>query len=285
MSSTDRPKLATRRADGHKGDYGRILVIAGSRNMPGAAILTGTAALRSGAGLVTVACPREVQQTVASGFPCYTTAGLPGNEEGMFGQIAETELLVLADQYDVVALGPGIGRGKSITKLVAGILAKCRKPMVLDADGLNALADLSPEALVDRGAETVLTPHPGEFAKLVGVTTTLIQSKREELAKQFASLGRCVVVLKGSGTIITDGRQVVRNTTGNPGMATGGTGDVLTGVIAALMGQGMDAMSAAHLGAHVHGLAGDLAAKVLGPVSLTARDLLDYLPSAFIQSA
>jgi len=275
------PRLAPRATDGHKGDYGRILVVAGSRDMSGAAVLCGTAAMRSGAGLVTVACPREVQQTVAAGFPCYMTRGLAGNEDGVFGTIPEADILKLVEAFDVLAIGPGLGRSKSVTKLVGLLLGKVKKPAVLDADGLFALAELSAESLADRGAPTVLTPHPGEFARLLDVTIQEVQSRREELASEFAKLGKCVVLLKGAGTVVTDGQQTVTNPTGNPGMATGGTGDVLSGVIAALMGQGLDAFDAARLGVYVHGAAGDLAADDLGQVSMTARDLLEHLPAAF----
>lgn len=275
------PKLPARPTESNKGDYGRILVLAGSRNMSGAAILTGTATLRAGGGLVTIACPREVQGVIASGFPCYMTAGLPGNEHGVVAPVSETELLTMAEHSDVLAIGPGLGRDKGLTKLVGALLSKSHTPIVLDGDGLFALSELSPELLVERPHPTILTPHYGEFARLVGSTVEEVIGNRQNLAMQFAELGKCVVVLKGAGTLVTDGMRLYRNTTGNPGMATGGTGDVLTGVIAGLLGQGLAPFEAAQMGVYVHGRAGDLAAARLGQLSLTAYDLLNELPKAF----
>ncbi len=153
-------------------------------------------------------------------------------------------------------------------------------PLVLDADGLYALEQQT-DHLRSRPAPSILTPHPGEFARLLGTDTTTVQSQRQDLAVRFAAEHSVVLVLKGHGTIVTDGRRVYHNTTGNPGMATGGTGDVLTGLIAALLGQGLEPFAAAQLGVHLHGLAGDLARDEVGEVSLIASDLLDYLPRTF----
>jgi NAD(P)H-hydrate epimerase len=164
--------------------------------------------------------------------------------------------------------------------LLPRFFAEVNVPMVLDADGLNAFSD-HPEDLKTHAAARVLTPHPGEFARLLHTDTKTVQSQRRELAARFAADHGLVLVLKGHGTIVTDGRRIYQNTTGNPGMATGGTGDVLTGLIAALMGQGLEPFAAAQLGVHVHGLAGDLARADRGEVSLIASDLLDYLPRAF----
>jgi NAD(P)H-hydrate epimerase len=167
-----------------------------------------------------------------------------------------------------------------MARLIPAVLDQTTKPLVLDADALNAVA-ANPEALRRHPGRLILTPHPGEFARLSGAPMAEIQARREDHAVRFAAQHGVVLVLKGHQTVVTDGRQVYVNTTGNPGMATGGTGDVLTGLIAALLGQGLDRFAAAQLGVHVHGLAGDLARDDLGEIALVATDLIDYLPRAF----
>jgi ADP-dependent NAD(P)H-hydrate dehydratase len=273
------PSLAPRTADSNKGNFGRVLIVAGSRGMSGAAVLCGTGALRSGAGLVCLAVPEGILPIVAAGNPCYMTAPLPEDERGRLAAAGRPGLLDLAEANDVVALGPGLGRGPALTDLVSAVLAETAVPVVLDADGLNALEHHA-ERLRGRAAPTVLTPHPGEFARLNGSDVAAVQAARQDLAVRFAAEHGVVLVLKGHGTIVTDGRHVYHNATGNPGMATGGTGDVLTGLIAALLGQGLAPFSAAQLGVYVHGLAGDLARDALGEISLIATDLLQYLPAA-----
>jgi ADP-dependent NAD(P)H-hydrate dehydratase len=245
-----------------------VLVVAGSRGMAGAAVLAGSAALRGGAGLVTVACPAEVQDVVAVGNPCYTTAALP------------TEPLVLvamAARIDVLAVGPGLGRSQAVAEKIGFLLEHSDRPAVVDADALNVQAV---EAVPKRAGPTVLTPHPGEFSKLTGKSIADIQANREALAVEFARSHKCVVLLKGAQTVVADGDRVYVNDTGNPGMATGGCGDVLTGLIGAFLGQRLIAFDAAVLGAWVHGRAGDHAAGVLGQTAVTASDLLTYLPHA-----
>ncbi len=265
------PRIPRRIADSHKGTYGRVLVVAGSRAMPGAAVLCGSAALRGGAGLVQVATPSAAWAVVAAGNPCYTT--FPWEEPSASAMIGTVARLA-----DVFAVGPGLGHE-------AGLLVKTllhsheEKPMVLDADGLNVLG-VEPVEITNRPGPLVLTPHPGEFARLLGKTRDEVQAHREDLAVPFAARHRIVLLLKGHNTLVTDGERLYRNATGNPGMATGGTGDVLTGVIAALIGQGFSAFDAAVLGAWVHGRAGDLAAAELGQTALTALDLLDYFPQS-----
>ena len=302
------PVLQPRRADGNKGDFGRVLVVAGSRGMAGAGVLCAGAALRGGAGLVRLAVPAELLPVVAAANPCYLTAPLPQDEQGLLAESAGKQLLELVPANDVIAFGPGLGRSLAIASLLLEILEQTQTPIVIDADGLNALAghlnllqakQCGTVALRTTGtpalsnavtlarfrrltpSPTILTPHPGEFARLVGRNTTDVQKQRQELAVRFAADHGVVLVLKGHGTIVTDGRRVYQNTTGNPGMATGGTGDVLTGLIAALIGQGLEAFAAAQLGVHLHGLAGDLARNELGEVSLIASDLLHYLSRAF----
>lgn len=274
------PQLAARSPDGHKGTYGRVLVVAGSRGMSGAAILCASAALRGGAGLVYLAVPAGIQPIVAGANPCYLTIALPEEDHGGLARAAAPQLLELARTCDVVALGPGLGQSAELRELVPALLAGIAVPLVLDADGLNALVQRL-ELVQARRAPFVLTPHPGEFGRLVQQPIAAVQAQRRELAVRFAREHGGVLVLKGHETIVTDGRRIYVNTTGNPGMATGGTGDVLTGLVAALIGQGLEAFAAAQLGVHLHGLAADLARDDLGEVSLIALDLLHYLPRAF----
>jgi NAD(P)H-hydrate epimerase len=275
------PPWPRRAADGHKGTYGKVLVVAGSRGMSGAAVLTGRGALRAGAGLVQVACPACVQPVVAAGHPCYMTVPLRQHADGTLGDGLVGEVAELARAATAVAVGPGLGQSADVTALVRGAVRELpRTPLVVDADGLNALAPLADE-FRGRAVPLVLTPHPGEFARLAGVDTPEVVARREELAAQFAARFGVVLLLKGAGTVVTDGRRLYRNSTGNPGMATGGSGDVLTGVVAALLARGMLPFDAAVLAAWVHGRAGDHAATALGQTGLTAADLPDYLPAAF----
>lgn len=277
------PTLPRRPADGHKGLYGTVLVIAGGRGMAGAAALAGASALRSGAGLVRVACPAEVQPTVASFEPSYMTYPLHCGSDGLVRNRENQEILAeLIAAADVVAIGPGLGRGPDVEGFVAWLLETTDRPMVLDADGLNALATIGLGRLEGCRQPVVLTPHPGECARLAGLEVAAVQADREAAAVALAGRSpQLVVALKGAGTVVTDGRRAYVNTTGNPGMATGGTGDVLTGVIAALLGQGLPAFEAAVLGTYVHGLAGDIARDQNGVVGMIAGDVVDALPDAF----
>lgn len=302
------PRIPARPRDAHKGLFGRVLVLGGSRGMIGAPALAANAALRSGAGLVTVACPESIQRAVAILCPCATTIPLPITRQGLLdprrtaGLLRSNGLLDGPAAPSVVAAGPGLSRGSAAFDLawfdLLRILGKAGIPVVLDADGLNALHGSSdwPGRGWDETAHyrTVITPHPGEMARLHGSTTAAVQRDRAGFAARTAQLmsgraadaappnddHRTVVVLKGAGTIVTDGAGFYVNRTGNPGMATGGSGDVLTGIIAAFIGQGMSCLDSAVLGVHVHGLAGDLATDDLGEVSLIAADLVDYLPFA-----
>jgi len=277
---TQLPKLKPRSPDSHKGDFGRVLMVAGSRGMSGAAVLCGSAALRGGAGLVRIAVPEGIWPVVAAGNPCFMTAPSPQDEAGRLSAAAESQLLDLAQANDVLGIGPGLGRSADLDKLLPQLLAKVQTPIVLDADGLNPFAGNAAK-LKSHGGPLIITPHPGEFARLMGSDAQTVQGQRRELAARLAAECGLIAVLKGQGTIVTDGRRIYQNTTGNPGMATGGTGDVLTGVIASLLAQGLEPFAAAALGVHVHGLAGDLARDDKGEVSLIATDLLDYLPRAF----
>ena len=277
---TDVPHLPPRPLDANKGLFGRVLVIAGSRGMSGAGVLCASAALRGGAGLVTLAVPADVLPLVAPAQPCYMTAPLPGDEKGHLSAAARDELLALVQASTVTVMGPGLGRSPDVTQLVMQVIEQATVPLVLDADALNALAE-SPGNLRGRKGPTVLTPHPGEMGRLLGCATNIVQDGRMQLAVRFAADMGVVLVLKGHRTLVTDGRRLYGNTTGNPGMATGGTGDVLGGLIGALAAQGLETFAAAQLGVYLHGLAGDLARDEVGEVSLIASDLLTYLPRAF----
>ena len=277
------PTLPARAADSHKGDFGRVLVVAGSRGMSGAAILCASAALRAGAGLVKVAVPAEILPTVAAGNPCYTLASLPQDDDGRLTLFAWGKLAKLAEAHDVIAIGPGLDRSDKLAALLGEVVVRIQKPMVIDADALNGLIGQC-EKLRNEEFPRIVTPHPGEFARLLEIDTKTVQAERRERSVAFAQAQKCIVVLKGQGTIVTDGRRVYQNATGNPGMAKGGSGDVLTGIIAALLGQHLPPFAAAQLGVYLHGLAGDLARDQIGEVSLLATDLIDFLPPALRQT-
>jgi NAD(P)H-hydrate epimerase len=279
------PTLRPRPRDGHKGRFGHVLVIAGSRGMAGAAALCGASALRSGAGLVRIATVSEVQPTVASFEPSYMTYPLPCDSLGqILFEAARPELDRLIQPATVIAVGPGLGHSRETEKLLRFLIVDTDKPLVVDADGLNALVGQT-ELLAGLKRPAVLTPHPGEFARLSGVPVSTIQAGRVDVASAMARIADpLVVVLKGAGTVVSDGTRYYVNTTGNPGMATGGSGDVLTGVIAALLGQKLPTFEAAQLGVFIHGLAGDIARDQHGETGLIAGDLVDALPDAFVHT-
>ena len=273
----DIPRLPHRPVDAHKGTFGHVLVVAGSRGMAGAAVLCASAVLRTGAGTVKIAVPESIQPTVAAGQICATTAGLPATRDGRFAESALAPLIRLAKEADVLAVGPGLGQGPSIRQIVFGLLKNADCPIILDADGLNALVGAAPWNFP---SQVVLTPHPGEFSRLTGVGIDQVQLHRQEIAIQFAQNYRVNLVLKGHATVVTDGQRVYVNRTGNSGLATGGSGDVLTGCIAGLVAQGLSPFDASCLAAYLHGLAGDLARDELGEMSLIATDLISYLPKS-----
>jgi NAD(P)H-hydrate epimerase len=248
--------------------------------MSGAAILCGSGCLRGGAGLVQIGVPGEILPVVAAGNPCYLTTPFAQDLRGRFAGAAVDEIVEMTTWADVVAIGPGMGQSDAMPGLMTALLDRVNEPMVVDADGLNALARLPADSWRTRKAAVVLTPHPGEFARLTGRTPDEIRASRQELAVRYAAEQSAVLVLKGNATLVTDGKRLYQNATGNPGMATGGAGDVLTGLIAALIALRFDPFQAAVLGVWAHGRAGDLAAEVLGQTSLIATDLLSYLPAA-----
>ncbi len=275
-------ELPARPVEGNKGTFGRALILAGSVGMSGAAALAGMAALRGGAGLVTVAVPAPIQPIVAGFEPSYMTLALPATAAGQFSRLAVSSLEHLVPHASAVACGPGWGQSAELAEILGWLIQNARQPLVIDADGLNLLSK-SPDMLGRSAGPRILTPHPGEFARLIDSDVSTVQLQRVDLAVEFAAQHRVVVLLKGAATVITDGRRVAVNTTGNSGMGTGGTGDVLTGLITALLGQGLEPFAAARLGAHLHGLAGDLAAAELSQPALIASDLPRYFGPAWRQ--
>ncbi len=276
-----RELITPRTADSHKGDYGRVLIVAGSRGKTGAAHLAATGALRSGAGLVTVATPGSCLDIVASLAPEYMTEPLDEAINGLDPDGVD-RLLELA--RDVVAVGPGLGQADATREFIRQLVDKATMPLVIDADGLNAFAD-DPDRLVGReGRDVIITPHPGEMARLVRMTTEEVQASRIEIARNFAVGHRVYVVLKGHRTLVaTPDEKVFINPTGNPGMATGGTGDVLTGMVAAWLAQLLDAEAACKVAVYLHGMAGDLAEADEGEVSLVASDLAGHIGDAILE--
>jgi len=281
---SDIPKLKPRAVDSHKGDYGKVCIIAGSVGMSGAAALAGRSALRAGAGLVRVATPKSILPIVASIEPSFTTIALPEDSAGRISAKAINIILEAVAENDVMAFGPGIGTSGALRFILKNLLDQQNLRLVIDADGLNNLASLKnwPARLK---AKLILTPHPGEMRRLwSGLLREELPADRQQQALQLAQRTNTIVVLKGAGTVATDGDKVYINKTGNPGMATAGSGDVLTGIITALLGQGLNYFDAAVLGVYLHGLAGDIAAEKFGRVSLMATDIIDSLPDAFLKN-
>jgi NAD(P)H-hydrate epimerase len=278
------PKLKPRRADAHKGDFGKVCIIAGSVGFSGAAALAGRAALRAGAGLVRVAVPKSILPIVASIEPSFTTIGLPEDTSGKMSSKAINIILDAVSENDVLAFGPGVGVSNAVQSILETLIEQEKLRLIIDADGLNNLSKI--KDWPDRTkANLILTPHPGEMKKLwEGLFREPLPAGRQEQAGHFAKSTKTVVVLKGAGTVVTDSQKVYVNKTGNPGMATAGAGDVLTGVITALCGQGLNNFDAVILGVYIHGLAGDIAAAKLGQVSMIATDIINSLPEAFMRS-
>ena len=274
-----RALVGPRAADSHKGDFGRLTLAAGSMGKTGAAYLAAMGALRSGAGLVTVATPAACLSIVASMGPEFMTVDLPDDGTGMVTAAAVDRLL--EQSHDVIACGPGLGRSAHVAEFVRALLDRATCPLVLDADAITVLADDPGRLSGTEERNVIITPHPGEMARLMGTSVSDVQHNRLEVATHFATTHRVHVVLKGHRTVIaTPEGHVFINPTGNPGMATGGTGDVLTGMIAAWLAQLLDADAACRLAVFLHGAAGDLAEAREGQVAMTATDLLDHLGEA-----
>ncbi len=274
--------LPKRKADGHKGDFGKLLIIAGSTGMGGAAALTGKSALRTGCGLVKIACPATVLPSISSLNTECMTYPLPDvAKKGAIALRSLGEIMELVNAHDAVALGPGLGQHHETRELVKRLVTRIDKPLIIDADGLNALKGAT-ELLAQRKAPTILTPHPVEFERLTGEPASLDYQVRIRQVQRWAKEWNIVLVLKGSPTLIGEpSGMVYLNPTGNNGMAKGGSGDVLTGIIGSLLAQGCSAIDAARIGVYVHGVAGNIAAEEKTTRAMIAGDIVESLPFAF----
>ena len=269
--------LPVRRRESHKGDYGRVLLLCGSEGLTGAARLAAKAALRTGSGLVYLGVPEKIYPIIAAGAGSEIVFPLPCDEAGRLCMAALPAITARLPEMDAVLLGPGLGRSEELTRLVQAVLSVCRAPLVLDADGINALSGHMDALSRRRNRITVLTPHEGEFVRAGGD----LSPSRERAAADFAREHGVYLVLKGPGTIAAapDGR-CMRNPTGNCGMAKGGSGDVLAGMLVSLLGLGLPPMDACCAAVWLHGRAGDLAAREVGLWGMTPSDLLDRIPAA-----
>ena len=284
------PPLPQRKRDSNKGDFGRVLVVGGSRGMAGAPTLAARAAYRSGAGLVRVVVPRGIWDIVATKLDECMTDGVPETGTGSFSAAGFPLLARHCEWANVTVIGPGVSQERRTAALIRKLVAGIDAAIVLDADGLNAfqgddLRKLKTAREKKPARALILTPHPGEMGRLLKCSAADVQEDRLQALQECCENTGAVVVLKGADTLVSDGRRVYVNATGNPGMATGGTGDVLSGIVAALLGQKMEPFEAACLGVYLHGLAGDLGARRLGVWSLIAGDLIDELPNAFLKAA
>ncbi len=275
-----RALLPKRKPDAHKGDCGKVFAVAGSNGMTGAAALTALSAYRTGCGLVTVGVPDSEQPVLATMITEAMTLPLP-SVQGMLSTDAEEIILEKVRQADACILGPGLGNAPDLWKTIETVV-QLDTPMVLDADGLNGIKEHI-DILKRANCELVLTPHMGEMARLCGLSVEEIEKNRETAAREFASRWGVTLLLKGKDTVIASPRGEVHiNPTGNPGMATGGMGDVLSGIIGSLLAQGLNGYYGAVLGAFLHGLAGDIAAKELGEAGMIASDVLNRIPRAIL---
>lgn len=263
--------LPDRAIDGHKGDFGKILLLCGSRGFTGAAYLAAMGALRSGAGLAFLGVPESIYAIEAVKLNEAIVFPLP-DEGGKLSEKAIPEILERLSKMDAVLVGPGLGQSEDVFSVVKAVLEYAKCPVVLDADGINVMAQHK-DILRDRTNPTILTPHGGEFARLGGQA-----GDRQTAAEKMAQELGCIVLLKGHDTVITDGINTYINPTGNPGMAVGGSGDVLSGIIVSLLGQGIVPLEAAACGAWLHGAAGDACASDIGQYGMLPTDMVDILP-------
>ncbi len=274
-------KIPVRRKDSHKGDYGRVFVIAGSVGMTGAAYLSCQGALRAGSGLVVNGIPESLNHVMEVKLTEAMTLPLAESKKRSLAKNARKEIIDFSRKCDAVVIGPGIGAAEETRALIRELVKKIECPIVLDADGLNALEGRT-ILLKKRKFRTVITPHPGEMARLIKKEVSFLQMQRTEIAKKVAKDTGTVVCLKGHRTVVASPEgQTYVNDTGNSGMASGGTGDVLTGMIASFIGQGVDDFSSTVSAVYLHGLAGDIAGREKGPFSMVATDILECLPRAF----
>jgi NAD(P)H-hydrate epimerase len=273
--------LPGRPANAHKGTFGHVFILAGSRGFTGAAKLACEGAVRSGVGLVTVGAPRPLGDVLAASLVEAMSLALPATASETLAREALGPALEFAATKQAVVLGPGISQHPETREFAIQFIRRCPAPLLVDADGLNALS-AAPESLLEAAGPRVVTPHPGEMARLLGCSATEVQADREAAATEAASRFGCVVVLKGYRTVIADGAGAVYvNPTGNAGLAGGGTGDVLSGLIGGLMAQGMSGLHAAVLGVYVHGLAGDIAARRKTQRGMAASDVVQCVPDAW----
>jgi len=274
------PLLPRRSPHAHKMECGRVLVVGGSTGLTGAAALCARAAMRSGAGVVTLGVPARLHDIMEVKLTEVMTVPLPDGGSGSLAEEAAGEVLSLQDRFDVLALGPGLGREEETVRAVWKILARWEKPLVLDADGLNAAA-LRPDSLEERAFPTVITPHPGELGRLLGEDPREIQRDRLGSALEASRRFGCVTVLKGANTlVVSPGGKVFINPLALPGLATAGSGDVLTGAVASFLAQGAEPLLAAACGVYLHGKAAQIASSVVGPVGFLAGDIVSHLPLA-----
>jgi len=278
-------QLLHRSPDAHKGDFGHIFVLAGCARYSGAAVLTALAAMRAGAGLVTLGIAKSLNSAIIKIKPKEVmTFPLAQTQEGTLSLAAYKKIKDFFKEVDVLVVGPGLSQNKSTQALVRKLIPQVAKPAIIDADGLNALVghlDLLKVTGHRSQVARILTPHPGEMARLLGITVVKVQNKRKEIAKKFAKDYKVTLVLKGRDTVVADERgNCYINRTGNPGMATAGSGDVLSGMIAAFLGQGLDAFNAAKYAVYLHGVAGDLAAGEKTQLGMIASDIIEKIPLA-----
>ena len=282
-------RLLRRNLDSHKGDFGKIFILAGSPGYSGAAVLCSAAAMRSGAGLVTLGIPEGINRAIIKIKPKEVmTLPLPETKQGTISLKGYNNVKNFIKEIDILVIGPGLTQNKSTQSLARKVISNIDKPAVIDADGLNALVGHLNilRALNAGNRQLVLTPHPGEMSKLLGASVKKVQNNREDIAKKFARDYKVTMVLKGHNTVVADNKgQLHINKTGNPGMATAGSGDVLTGIIAAFLGQRLDAFKAAKYAVYLHGLAGDLAAKEKTEMGMIASDIIDKIPEAIKMSS
>ena len=267
-----RKAFPVRKSDTHKGDYGRVLLICGCTEYTGAPVLAARAAQRSGSGLIYLAVPEKIHSIVASKLDFAIVIPLPCDTEGRFSTAALPRLLELLRRMDACLMGPGLGRSFELDQLVSAIISNCEVPLVLDADGLNAVS-LHMDVLREAACPIVLTPHEGEFSRL----TKDLCPDRVAGAMMLSSDTKCLVLRKGHETIITDGSKIYVNRTGNPGMAAGGSGDVLAGILVSILGRGIDPLDATAAAAWLHGAAGDVCAGKMGEYAMGPSDLIEAL--------
>lgn len=291
MSIANNPVLKSlfaRHNDSHKYDYGRVLVIGGSASMAGAPVLAGRAALRSGAGVVELCVPECIATVAASFDACLITHHFASDANGCFTAACLDDVYALAMRADVIVCGPGMGRAPSVAAIVKKLWQDMPRSIIFDADALFALSQMTNEEIALHTGARIITPHAGEMQRLLddsdmpaNLSAENSRAQLENAAVAFAKRNSVIVVLKGHHTLITDGNVIIHNNTGNPGMATAGSGDVLSGVIAALVGQKVPILEATEIAVWAHGMAGDLAAETLTQLSVTANDMIDFLPRAW----